>query len=389
MTKSLSDLLNLKCGTKDVDHSENELYAQTTNKGKIRIELVGENKIISQQQVRKLRTASITHESIVSVGDLSNCCPCLQILVLDRCSFDSWNVLNKIVDDLPKLVEIHITNTLLPKPISGSFCKNDHVSCLNLSSTGLRWVDFEIPSNLRNLKELSLLKDNICKLSPFKNNFSTFLFCDGFVSLDTLHLEDNQISTWNDIVFLGMLPHLRRLYLSNNKLSTISWDDYLAFSTSSSSLYSFPHFASLVFPLNFRLPIFSNLAELWLNGNLLNSWQSIVSLSFFPGLQKLHIHENPLFRRYPPDCYRGMYYDNSYDPNIHPSPSEQLQVFDTLSHTSTTTTTPTPSTTLTLPAVSLDSCDFGFSRDKQELCRKLVEKLEQTGLRGGGVCLRT
>jgi Leucine-rich repeat (LRR) protein len=132
-----------------------------------------------------------------------------------------------------------------------------------------------------------------------------------------LGLEDNAISSWQEVLRLAGLPHLQRLALSGNPISSMT---YPACSISITALSSSspPDAAATTQPGQEQQqadtpgaspaclapslcqqeelqPAFDSLQALMLGDCQISSWADVDQLNKFPSLRELRLSGNPLF----------------------------------------------------------------------------------------------
>ncbi|RLN69323.1 hypothetical protein BBJ29_000228 [Phytophthora kernoviae] len=109
---------------------------------------------------------------------------------------------------LPALAELDFQCNALDEVTLGNGFQNLEV--LNLSFNCLGSKDVEELSNLLRIRELYLGNNRIRSLPPIMDRFSR---------LETLSLESNNISGQEVFSFLTIMPRLRNLNLSHNKIT--------------------------------------------------------------------------------------------------------------------------------------------------------------------------
>merc|ERR1712166_737402 len=87
-------------------------------------------------------------------------------------------------------------------------------------------------------------------------------------SLTLINLEDNMLTSWEDVLTIAHLPKLETLFLSSNQLSA---------------------------PTPAPEGAFPALKTLYLGKNMINAWSGIDALGTLPNLTDLRIRHNPLF----------------------------------------------------------------------------------------------
>ncbi|RLN88795.1 hypothetical protein BBJ28_00015229 [Nothophytophthora sp. Chile5] len=164
---------------------------------------------------------------------------------------------------LPALVELDFQCNALQTLVLGNGFQNLEV--LNLSFNCLSSKDVEELSNLLRIRELYLGSNRIRSLPPIMDRFS---------HLETLSLERNNISGQEVFSFLSIVPRLRNLNLSYNKLT------------------GFPESALTL--EGKRGAAFYNLIYLNLAHNLIADEAGVVYTNELKNLRKLILYGNPL-----------------------------------------------------------------------------------------------
>lgn len=164
---------------------------------------------------------------------------------------------------LPALVELDFQcNALEEVILSNGF---QSLEVLNLSFNCLGPKDLEELSNLLRIRELYLGSNRIRSLPPIMDRFSR---------LETLSLESNNISGQEVFSFLAIMPRLRNLNLSYNKIT------------------GFPEFALTLEEK--RGAGFYNLIYLNLAHNMITDEEAVVYTTELRSLRKLILYGNPL-----------------------------------------------------------------------------------------------
>ncbi|OWZ16057.1 hypothetical protein PHMEG_00010201 [Phytophthora megakarya] len=164
---------------------------------------------------------------------------------------------------LPALVELDFQcNALEEITLSNGF---QNLEVLNLSFNCLGSKDLEELSNLLRIRELYLGSNRIRSLPPIMDRFSR---------LETLSLESNNISGQEVFSFLAIMPRLRNLNLSYNKIT------------------GFPESALTL--EDKRGAGFYNLIYLNLAHNMITDEEDVINTCELRSLRKLILYGNPL-----------------------------------------------------------------------------------------------
>ncbi|KAI9282280.1 hypothetical protein BY458DRAFT_583583 [Sporodiniella umbellata] len=256
----------LKCKYTSEQEENSITYDKTTDKGEVYwggnknlvVETYGFGKV--QKSLRKLSSLSVVglaEELICSAGspdEIAKAQLTIEDLDLSKNLIGDWETVATIVSQLPQLQILRLNQLRIATPIENlDFC---NIQSLALNRSMVSWKDIEIVApGLSKLENLQLAGNGIKGLSAIV-----------WKSLKCLYLEDNVIEDWNEIAKLQSFPNLQVLFLTNNKISSISPDFVL-----------------------------SQLECLCIDNNAINSWNSVDSLNSYPSLQKLRIKDNPIF----------------------------------------------------------------------------------------------
>lgn len=230
-------------------------------------ELVGGEKTGRQQALATLTRVYLAEHAIDDpgpAGEIAALCGAIEELDLEANELTHWEGLVSIVSQLPKLHYLGLSRMPLSPftdiPVGlASAVGNLRIVCL--SSTGMPWDQLLLlASVMPELAELQFNSNGVMSTAP----------SDGLplplTNLKTLWLEGNQLSTWDAIEPLSVLPKLEVLNLNYNGLATIPA----------------PHAG------------FSTLRHLMIRGNNLSHWASIDALDHFPALSEARIAELPV-----------------------------------------------------------------------------------------------
>eukprot|EP01022_Parablepharisma_sp_SALTPOND_P008497 TRINITY_DN136146_c0_g1_i1.p1 TRINITY_DN136146_c0_g1~~TRINITY_DN136146_c0_g1_i1.p1 ORF type:complete len:568 (+),score=45.01 TRINITY_DN136146_c0_g1_i1:68-1705(+) len=256
------------------DKLEQEMYVDTTKKSKkLTVTLVGKDKAYAKfADLAQLKEAALQAMNISSVDDgsayLSKSFGSLEALYLDSNLLYDWEQYFHILWQLPKLHTISLTDNKFRKP-SAEFIANlpreklvhPSLRVVSLINMGLEWSDVDIllPS-FEMLEELWLCRNKCSAISTSYKVRTEYL-----QSLNVLNLEDNGICLWEEIIAFGVLPQLKNLVLTSNKIQVVP-----------------------------KTEGFKELTYLSLEKNLVDNWSTIDSLNNFGKLNHLRFLDNPL-----------------------------------------------------------------------------------------------
>ncbi|KAM4772644.1 tubulin-specific chaperone E [Rhinophrynus dorsalis] len=191
--------------------------------GKRTVELVGFESIHEEQsQLNKLcdislRECAVSHAG--AKGEIYHSCPNITILNLSKNLLSSWEYLADITCQLEKLENLDVSENRFslstnPSSLANAFV-NLKILCLN--RTGLKWREvLKCAVMWPTLEELRLASNDIKVLErPV----------DSLQSLTLLDISNNNLNDGNELHALAYLPRLTQLIVSNNKISLITFPD--------------------------------------------------------------------------------------------------------------------------------------------------------------------
>ncbi|OCK78795.1 RNI-like protein [Lepidopterella palustris CBS 459.81] len=206
-----------------------------------------------------------------NLTDIKETCPNIVELDLSRNLFEEWREIASICEQLEKLKSLRVDGnrfrdiSLTDAEKARCVSAFANIKTLKLEDTLLSWQGITSLTPLfHDLTQLILSSNTLTYLpttSPLRPT-----------TLTSLSLEDNLLTSISSISPLTTLPHLHRLIIKHNTISTL---------TAPGS----------------PLPVFSpSLTEVDLSYNEIASWDFIQGLEgVFPGLAALRIAHNPLY----------------------------------------------------------------------------------------------
>lgn len=263
---------------------------------KIRKQLaqLSELKIVILDGLRMERSSARLSEGMdeweAGLTDVKEACPKAIELDLSRNLFEEWREVASICEQLEKLKSLRVESAM-PPLITLLSCKLTLASGTRFRSTSItptehprclaafaHITDLKLEDTLLPWSSLASLTHLFPALTAFSasSNLLTALTSHALTltpTLTSLTLEDNALPTLSSLAPLTTLPHLRRLILKSNKISSIT--------TSPSD----------------TPPVFSpSLTEVDLTYNDISTWSFLSALpTVFPGLTSLRISHNPLY----------------------------------------------------------------------------------------------
>ncbi|CAI9735554.1 tubulin-specific chaperone E-like [Octopus vulgaris] len=181
----------------------------------------------------------------------------------------SWTQVVEIANIIPNLILLNVSSNrlIIPENVE-MFAK----SFTNVEELILNRMDY----NWANILSVTSMFPSLQRLYASFNNLETFIDSTGkLTKLKFLSLSNNRISDENELLKFGQLPQLSTLYVNNNQLTSVSFNDVSLEDGKKTS-----HFRSL--------------ECLSLNKNDINNRSSIDELSKLANLTELILANNPL-----------------------------------------------------------------------------------------------
>lgn len=241
--------------TEHLEVDQAELYANTVRNNKKQIELLGTAQVLSfQQQLHNTCEVALQSLDISGIDDFGHLLPLCNSMLLDKNLLREWGQMWRVLREMPQLETLSLSYNQLVGPIQPADLTHS-LKTLVLIGMQLQWHHIlPLVPVFPQLKELLVCK-NLCKdLQPVQ-----------LPQLALLNLESNGIESWSlvDTCFRH-LPNLEKLILNDNLISEIEYSE------------GFPR-----------------LSALSLNGNRLQSWNSMHEIAKFPGgVAELRISHN-------------------------------------------------------------------------------------------------
>ncbi|OQR75830.1 tubulin-specific chaperone E-like [Tropilaelaps mercedesae] len=233
------------------------------------IEFVGPEKVSELQSRQKLlKIVNLHNLPVSSAGrEIPSVAPFISELDLSHTLLSHWDTVALIAQQLPQLTELKLGKNHLrvPSLVTKHQEAFQSVKRISLEASNLTWEHIlQLAPMWPHIEVLEVSANNINSLaSPPKSLF---------FNLQTLSLQENPISSWQEVSNLANLPKLRELFLNGCRLQGIS----------------FPS------PPGRPTEQFANLERLEVAGNLLNSWRSIAELEKLIALRMLRVNGNPV-----------------------------------------------------------------------------------------------
>ncbi|KAJ3324488.1 hypothetical protein HDV06_006899 [Boothiomyces sp. JEL0866] len=193
-----------------------EKYLKTEGKKEMKwgnkvVETVGWNKLNAKiSNLAELRELGLAGLNIQEKGDTLDL-PNVEDLDLSRNLFQSFQVIQDIVKDLPKIQILRLNRNRIQFDLTSDGLKN--VRILTLIGTNCKWSDIlSFERHLPILEELHLGSNGISELIVPQGG--------QLKNLKALNLEDNSLKDWNEILKLQDLT-VTSLSLQNNQVEQI------------------------------------------------------------------------------------------------------------------------------------------------------------------------
>lgn len=265
------------------------------------IELVGVEKLKTQQTLATVEKITLAHCQIATLGfemlgELHALTPSISEINLSFNLFESWTPVFRIVQELPALETLILSGNRLqydlPSAAAGSGQEQDAISSmwrfpnvksLVLNQTLVSWQDLLmlLDHHFPQLEELHLVENDysdadFALLSEAKE--STAQETRSWMqSLEVLDLSQNRLRSWTNLreTVGASLVNLKQLVVNSNDIST------LVTATTDSSATDV-------------VQAFQQLRGLSISDNRIDSWTSIDALNQYPQLDTLRFTRNPL-----------------------------------------------------------------------------------------------
>ncbi|XP_047961102.1 tubulin-folding cofactor E [Salvia hispanica] len=282
---SLLEALETRYRAQSTKEEEDEMYVLSARNKKVTIELLGKHQIEDKfSRFEELTTASLAYLGVSFPGPrdkISSTLPNLKELDLTGNLLSDWNDISIICEGLPTLTALNLSNDSM-SPVIHCMPQLSNIRILVLNRTGVLWDQMEaLKDALPQVEELHLMGNHLRKITPMSSDF-----VQGFDTLRLLNLDNNCISTWDEIVKFSQLHRLEQLFLNNNNLNHISYPDCGKLDKPSNECGNGSEERS-------SIP-FKSLCSLYLGGNNIEDLASVDSLNSFPNLMDIRLSGNPV-----------------------------------------------------------------------------------------------
>ncbi|XP_020574507.1 tubulin-folding cofactor E-like [Phalaenopsis equestris] len=266
---SLLEALYHRYRGESTKEEEDEMYVFSSSKRRVSIQLVGKSKVEEKlKNFEDLNGASMPYFGVGSVNpsqEISNVVSNLKELDLRGNLLSRWQDINSICEALPSLEILNLTNNLMEIDVP-ELPSLTNIRVLVLNNCGITWKQVEMLGlYLHAVEELHLMGNKITLLLPSEPDITNVT---GFKSLRLLNLENNCISSWQEVLKLSKLRSLEQLHLNKNKLSQIFYPTCRSLSGLQDGCYA----------------PFEKLECLLLGSNEINDLASVDYLNSFPNL---------------------------------------------------------------------------------------------------------
>ncbi|XP_022655924.1 tubulin-specific chaperone E-like isoform X2 [Varroa destructor] len=233
------------------------------------IEFVGPE-MVSELQSRqeRLRIVNLHNLPVSSAGrEIPSVAPFIYELDLSHTLLSHWDTVALIAQQLPHLTELKLGKNHLrvPSLVTKHQEAFQSVKNISLEASNLTWEHIlQLAPMWPHIEALEVSANNISSLTTPPKSL--------FYNLQSLSLQENPLSSWQEVAHLAYLPKLRELYLNGCRLQSIS----------------FPGAPGQ------QIEQFTNLERLEVAGNSLTSWRSIAELEKLGALRQLRVNGNPV-----------------------------------------------------------------------------------------------
>ncbi|KAJ8663395.1 hypothetical protein O0I10_000634 [Lichtheimia ornata] len=250
----------------DEDHKEEDVgHVYFGGNKDLVVETVGFGKIEREQRnLSNLKVVGLADQQINTAGEpgiIAEHRLSIHDLDLSKNLLSSWDALSEITKQLPELMILRLNHCRLEPPSTSiDHAAFSSITTLGLSSTKTPWLTImQLEPLLPALEDLQLGKNEIQHLTKPDSN--------QFPRLKCINLEDNEISSWDEIAKLGCLQSLDILYLNGNKIPSIQ-------------------------PIEANT--FPKLEFLRVDNNQIKDWGSLDVLNALSSLRRLRCKGNPI-----------------------------------------------------------------------------------------------
>ncbi|GMH33419.1 hypothetical protein BSKO_01253 [Bryopsis sp. KO-2023] len=271
---TLVDALLERYKNRDMDQEEfdADMYVQATRNKTRKVELVGKTKAeLRQSKTHLLICADLTEASVATVGDaeeLETLVPNLEELDLSCNLVSSWLDAAKMVEWLPSIKLLNLSRNLFVIPKFQDCPTVTRLKSLVLNNCSINFGQIlDLAACMPDLRRVQLCGNSIESLA---SNGDSDL--NALNHIEDLDLENNKISSWEEIAKLGQLPNLVRLSLGRNAVSSVAYPS----------------------ENDTDKPAFPALEILLMAGCDLKDRASIDAMDRFPKLKEVRVTKNPL-----------------------------------------------------------------------------------------------
>ncbi|XP_052768740.1 tubulin-specific chaperone E-like isoform X1 [Mya arenaria] len=234
------------------------------------VEMVGARKVNDLQgkldELKEVALRGMLVYGTLASDDISVLVPSIVDLDISQNLLSSWQQISEITKQLRKLKSLNVSGNVLEIPDRpGDLLENfSHITAVFLNRMGYDWAEvLKCSEMFPRLEQLHVCFNGISTLSVLNGHLQ---------NVQLVNLESNTLQDWEQLLYLGHLPHLHTLIVSDNKIPRVFFDSNGSFSTE----------------------LFPKLRCLTINNNLVNEWESINELNKLASLEDLRIKSNPL-----------------------------------------------------------------------------------------------
>lgn len=242
---------------------------------------IGEDKLhVVEDKLQQLKYVNLRSTNVSRAGNeksFGNITPNIVELDLSKTLLSDWNEVLKIVKVLPQLMKLDVSETRLNSVLK------------RLDADGYPTDDVKLPLKTLVVNKANLDWQQVLAISSLFGNLEELYACFNKIQslkggdlkrlgkLQKLNLEGNDLSDWNDILLLQVLPFLDTLVLNDTKLDIVSFPGDVSEASD----------------------VFSNLKSLSLSQTMISSWSSTNQMNRLLSLRKLTFKRCPLVKDIP------------------------------------------------------------------------------------------
>uniref|UniRef100_A0A7S3G8X5 CAP-Gly domain-containing protein n=2 Tax=Palpitomonas bilix TaxID=652834 RepID=A0A7S3G8X5_9EUKA len=246
-----------------------DMFVPTAKDNRVGIELVGRDKAINRyKNLHLLKTVSLDHSKAGKVGNAEETAEKLKVLEeldVSHSLFSDWMEVEKLGLALPTLraLQLNRCRISLPAAFPVEASPLSQLKVIALNRTGLSFKQVcTACTRLPQLEALHIANNQLTNLSDAADIVNAAL-----ASVKVIDMDGNEISEWREVATLAKLPNLKKLILSDNKLTDVEAEE----------------------------GDFAALENLSLSGNKLDDWKCTIPMLHFKHLTEAKLSRTPMF----------------------------------------------------------------------------------------------